>query len=199
MSPPAASPAFPVVVLRCLAYLVLPTDQISDDEVPIACLHVTSPPQPMLLLPHLPTVMEKFPFCVFHTVLFWFRVMVMLRFLSSTPVLLAFPLPPSFLFFALNLPCRLAAAADALLGMINSDKPLLLLHHHPYLQARWLQHEQKVATCRQGMWTSSLLTRFEAPDTQGTLRLPQEWRDRDSGPGVSEGEAMSTEEEANRY
>jgi hypothetical protein len=51
--------------------------------------------------------------------------MVMLRFLSGTPVFLAFP--PPLLLFALNLPCRLAAAADALSGMVNSDL-LLLLH-----------------------------------------------------------------------
>jgi hypothetical protein len=39
------------------------------------------------------------------------------------PVFLAFP--PPLLLFALILPCRLAAAADALSGMVNSD--LLLL------------------------------------------------------------------------
>jgi hypothetical protein len=53
----------------------------------------------------------------------------MLAFLSGTPVILAFP--PSLLLFALNLPCRLAAVSDALLGMVNSDLilplPLLLL------------------------------------------------------------------------
>jgi hypothetical protein len=59
---------------------------------------------PMLLLPLLPTVMTKFSFRMSHTVLIWFCVMVML-----------------------NLPCRLAAVADALLGMVNSDLLLLLL------------------------------------------------------------------------
>jgi hypothetical protein len=42
------------------------------------------------------------------------------------PVFLAFP--PPLLLFALNLPCRLAATANALSGMVNSD--LLLLHLH---------------------------------------------------------------------
>jgi hypothetical protein len=40
-----------------------------------------------------------------------------------TPHLLSVPL------LALNLPCRLAAAADALLGMVNINLLLLLLHH----------------------------------------------------------------------
>jgi hypothetical protein len=44
-----------------------------------------------------------------------------LRFLAFAP-----PLPPPLLLLALNLPCRLAAVADALLNMVNSD--LLLLH-----------------------------------------------------------------------
>jgi hypothetical protein len=69
----------------------------------------------------------KVPFRILHTLLFWFRVMVMLRFLSCAPVFLAFPPPPSLLLFALNLPCRLAAAADALSSMVNSDLLLLLL------------------------------------------------------------------------
>jgi hypothetical protein len=60
--------------------------QISDDGVPIPRLHVTCPLTllPVLLLPRLPTVMMKFPFRIFHTVLLWFRVMVKLRFLSRT-------------------------------------------------------------------------------------------------------------------
>jgi hypothetical protein len=48
-------------------------------------------------------------------------------FLSRAPVFLAFP--PPLLLFALNLPYRLAAAANALSGMVNSDL-LLLLHGH---------------------------------------------------------------------
>jgi hypothetical protein len=51
----------------------------------------------------------------------------MLRVLSRTPVFLAFPPPSPLLLLALNLPCRLAAVADALLGMVNSDLPLLLV------------------------------------------------------------------------
>jgi hypothetical protein len=50
--------------------------------------------------------------------------MVMLRFLSCAPMFLAFPPPPPLLLITLNLPCRLAA--DALLGMVNSDLLLLL-------------------------------------------------------------------------
>jgi hypothetical protein len=81
----------------------------------------------MLLLPCLPTVMMKFPFRASHTVLLWFRVMVMLRFLFRAPVFLAFRPPPPLQLFALNLPCRLAAAANALSSMVNSNL-LLLLH-----------------------------------------------------------------------
>jgi hypothetical protein len=70
--------------------------------------------------------MMKFSFRVSHTVLLWFYVMAMLRFLSSgscAPVFLAFPPPPPLLLilFALNLPCRLAAVVNALLGMVNFD------------------------------------------------------------------------------
>jgi hypothetical protein len=59
--------------------------------------------------------------------------MVMMRFLSRAQVLLAFPAPPPLLLFALKLPCRLAATANALSGMLNSDflRLLLLLHPHP--------------------------------------------------------------------
>jgi hypothetical protein len=63
-----------------------------------------------------------------HTALLWFRVMVIRRFLFCAPVFLTFPPPPPLLFFALNLPCRLAVAAVALSGMVNSDLPLLLFH-----------------------------------------------------------------------
>jgi hypothetical protein len=51
----------------------------------------------------------------------------LLRFLSQAPVFRAFPPPPPLLLFALDLPCRMAAVADALLGMVNSDFLLLLL------------------------------------------------------------------------
>jgi hypothetical protein len=53
--------------------------------------------------------------------------MVMLRFLLHAPVFLAFPPTPLLLLFTLNLPCRLVAMADALLGMVNSNLLLLLL------------------------------------------------------------------------
>jgi hypothetical protein len=62
-----------------------------------------------------------FPFHVYHTVLLWFCAMAMLRFLYRAPVFLAVPPPPPLLLFALNLPCRLVAEADALSGMDNSD------------------------------------------------------------------------------
>jgi hypothetical protein len=93
----------------------------------------------MLLLPRLPTVMMKFSFHVSHTVLLWLCVIVMLRFLSRTPVFLAFPPPPPLLLFALNLPCRLAAVADALLGMVNSNFLLLLVRSHGR-SAAWPRH-----------------------------------------------------------
>jgi hypothetical protein len=74
----------------------------------------------VLLLPRLLTVMMKFLFHVSHTVRLWFRVMVMPRFLSHAPAFLAFPPPPPPRLFALNLPHRLAAAADAISGMVNT-------------------------------------------------------------------------------
>jgi hypothetical protein len=100
------------------------SDQISDDELRSPRLHGTFPLslQPMLLIPRLPTVMTS-SHSAFLTPCSGF-VMVMLRFLSHALVFLAFPSP--LLLFALNLPCRMAAVADALLGMVNSD--LLLLH-----------------------------------------------------------------------
>jgi hypothetical protein len=93
----------------------------------------------MLLLPRLPTVMMTFPFRVSHTILLWFRVMVMLRFLSYALVLLAVPPPPPLLSFALSLPRRLAAAADALSGMVNTDLLLLLIQPH----SLWVSGQRK--------------------------------------------------------
>jgi hypothetical protein len=81
----------------------------------------------MLLLPCLLTVMMKFLFCVSHRGLLCFLVMVTMLFLSCAPVFLAFPPPPSLLLFALDLPRRLAAVANALMGMVNTDLLLLLL------------------------------------------------------------------------
>jgi hypothetical protein len=80
---------------------------------------------PSLLLPRLSRVMTKPPFCLSHTVLLWFRVMVMQRFLSCAPAFLTFPPSPPLLLFALSLPHRLAA--DALSGMVNTGFLLLLL------------------------------------------------------------------------
>jgi hypothetical protein len=50
-------------------------------------------------------------------------VMVMLRFLSCASVFLPFPPPPPLRLFTLNLqlPCRLATAADARSETVNSD------------------------------------------------------------------------------
>jgi hypothetical protein len=82
---------------------------------------------PVLLLPLLPTVMMKFLFRASHTALLWFRVMVMLRFLSRAQVFLTCPPPPPLLLFALNLPRRLAAAADDLSGIVHTCVLRLLL------------------------------------------------------------------------
>jgi hypothetical protein len=115
-------------------------DQVSDDEAPISCLHFTSPPRPSVLAAAaaaacLPTVMMQFPFRGSHTVtvLLWFRVMVMLRFLSCAQAFLALLLHLSSYCFALNLPRRLAAAADALSGLhVNTDLLLLLVFAGAY-------------------------------------------------------------------
>jgi hypothetical protein len=76
---------------------------------------------------HLQTVPMKFPFGVFHPVLLWFRVIVMMRFQSHTQDFLVFPPSLPLPLFALNLPRRLAAIADAFLGMVNIDWLLLVL------------------------------------------------------------------------
>jgi hypothetical protein len=124
-------PAVFVVVHRCLACLVLPTRSAMTRFAFLVCMAlVPLSPLPMLLLPRSPTVMTKFSFRTSHTVLLWFCVIVMLRFLSRALVFLAFPPPPTLILFARNLPCRLAAVADALLGTINSDMLLLLLRSH---------------------------------------------------------------------
>jgi hypothetical protein len=80
---------------------------------------------PMLQLPRLLTPIMKFPFCVLYTILLWFRVTMIMRFLSRAQGLLDFtpslPLP----LFVLNLYRRPAAVADALSGMVNMDVLLL--------------------------------------------------------------------------
>jgi hypothetical protein len=80
----------------------------------------------MLWPPQLQTVMMKFPFCVFHPVLLWFRGMAMMRFLFRAACILVCPLLPIPLC-ALVLPSRLVAMVNALLGMVYIDS-LLLLH-----------------------------------------------------------------------
>jgi hypothetical protein len=78
-------------------------DQVSDDEVPIPCLHVTSLVHLLvLLLPCLPTVIMKFLFHGSHNVLLWFHVMVMLRFHSCSPAFLAFAPPPPLILSAVR-------------------------------------------------------------------------------------------------
>jgi hypothetical protein len=61
---------------------------------------------PMLLLSRLPTVMTKFSFRVSHTMLLWFCVMVMLRFLSRVPVFLALPFLLPLPFHCSSSTCR---------------------------------------------------------------------------------------------
>jgi hypothetical protein len=120
-------PAFPVVVPRCLACLLLPTRAAMIRFPFLVC--ISHPPLgllPVLLLTCLLTVMMKFLFRVSHAVLLWFRVMVMLQFLSRAPAVLAALPPPPLLLFALNVPGRLAAATDVLSGMVNTDFLFLL-------------------------------------------------------------------------
>jgi hypothetical protein len=98
-------------------------DQVSDDEVPIPCLHVASPPRPSA---HVAAATpsdsdDEFSFRVPPTVRLWFRVLVMLRFLSCDQAFLALSPPLLLLLFALNLPCSLAATANALSGMVHTD------------------------------------------------------------------------------
>jgi hypothetical protein len=81
----------------------------------------------VLLLPLLPTVMMKFPFRVSHTILLWFRVLVLLRFLSRTPVFLAFLLHLPSYWSPLTCPGGMAAVADAPSGMVNTDMLFLLV------------------------------------------------------------------------
>jgi hypothetical protein len=119
-------PTFPEVVPRHLACLVLPTISAMKRFPFLICMaHPSVSLLPMRLLPCLPTVMIKLPFCASHTALLWF-VLWCCRGSSPTPgCFLPFRPPPLLLLFALDLPCRLAAVADALSGMIIAD--LLLL------------------------------------------------------------------------
>jgi hypothetical protein len=118
---------FTVVVPGCLVWLVFPTRSGMTRFPLLVCL---SPPPlgllPMLLLPRLLTMMMKFLFRVSHAVLLCFRAMVVLRILFRAPVFLTFPPPPPLLLRAFNLPCRLAAVADAFSGIVNTNLHLLL-------------------------------------------------------------------------
>jgi hypothetical protein len=112
------------VVRMCL---VLPTRSAMTRFAFVVCMALSVLSLlPMLLHPCLPAVMTQFAFHTSHTVLLWFCVMVMLRCLSRALVFLAFPPATPLLLFALNLPCRLAAVPNALLGMVISDLLLLL-------------------------------------------------------------------------
>jgi hypothetical protein len=86
-----------------------------------------SPPPPLSLLPvlRLPqflTAMMNFLFSGRTALLSYYGDAAVPL---PRPVFLAFPPPPSLLLLALNLPRRLSAAADALLGMVDTDLHLL--------------------------------------------------------------------------
>jgi hypothetical protein len=118
------------------------SDHVSNDKVPIPCLHVTAPPRPSALAAATsPTVIWTFPFCVSHTVLLWFHGMVMLRFVSCAPVFLAFILPPPSPYIVCPQPAP-QAAADVLSGMVHTDLPLFFHLLRP------LQHYQDPALSR---------------------------------------------------
>jgi hypothetical protein len=95
-------------------------DLIGDVEVLIPHLHAPSPQQPSAAAASLADRDEEVPLLVFHPVLLWFRVIVMMTLLFQALCLIVFLLLPVPLF-ALDLPCRLVAVADALLGMVTID------------------------------------------------------------------------------
>jgi hypothetical protein len=70
--------------------------------------------------------MMKFPCCVFHPALLWCCVIVMMKFFFHALCFLV-PSPLPVPLFALSLPSRLVAVADALLGMVYIDLVFLLL------------------------------------------------------------------------
>jgi hypothetical protein len=98
------------------------SDLVSNDEVPIPCLHVPSPQRPSAraAATSLADSALKFLFHIFHPVLLWFRVIVMMRFLFHVLCFLV-PPPPPVPLFALALPRRLVDVADGLLGMVHID------------------------------------------------------------------------------
>jgi hypothetical protein len=110
-------PAFPVVVPRCPACLVLPTRSPMMGFPFLVCMSLF--PHGLLLvmlLPHLPTVMMKFPCHGSHIVLLWFHV-VMLGFLSCAPTFLA-AAPPLPLLVRPRY--TLQNATNAVSGMVNT-------------------------------------------------------------------------------
>jgi hypothetical protein len=104
-------------------------NQVSDDEVPIPCLHVTSPLRPSACATAASpsdsddeVPIPRFSHCP--ALVSCYRDAAVppqrLRFLTFAP-----PLP--LLLFALNLPRMLAAVADDLSGMVNTNLLLLPL------------------------------------------------------------------------
>jgi hypothetical protein len=134
-------------------------DQISDDEVPIPCLHVTSPSQPSAhaAAPSPADRDDEVPIP---------------RFSHHTALVSCYSdaeIPPAlryFLPFILPLPsycspstCRLPAAADALSGRMNSDLLLLLLLPPPlYLCLPSACPPRLVADAISGMATINLFS-----------------------------------------
>jgi hypothetical protein len=103
-------------------------DQVSDDEAPIPCLHVTPPPPPRhsaraaAVSPADSDDEVPIPRFSHHPAL--------VSCCGSSPAPKCFPPlkpPPPLLLFALNLPRRLAAAADALSVMVHTNLCLRLL------------------------------------------------------------------------
>jgi hypothetical protein len=84
----------------------------------------------MLLPTSLQTVMKKFLVSAFHSVVLLYRVIVMMRFVFHVLCFLV-PPPLSVPLFALALPHRLVAVADALFGMVTVDLIVLRL---PFLK-----------------------------------------------------------------
>jgi hypothetical protein len=132
--------AFSFVVPRCQACLVLLTRSVVM-RFPFL-VYMSLPPLdllPVLLPPRLLTVMMKFSFRVSHIVVLWFYVVVMLWFLPCPSLSHIYSSTSPPLVRPLNLPCSLAALADALSGMVNADL-LLLFHMLPHVHPRTPRH-----------------------------------------------------------
>jgi hypothetical protein len=80
----------------------------------------------MLWPAHVQTELMKFASCSFHPALLRFCVMAMIRFIFCALLRFVFP-SCTVPFFALDLPSRVVAVADALSGMVHSDLLLLLV------------------------------------------------------------------------